>query len=132
MKSLLVGLAALVLVASAPAPAAHAARRDRADRVIYGQVYYTNNSPERYDYPIELWTGDERRRLRRSKTMADGGFRLKGLRPAVYVFRIGGPAGCLLRYRVDTRRRKEFRMSIVMDAACSGGNYLRDAVNGIN
>ena len=128
------GLAALVL-ALALAPAAGAAERaksNKADRVIQGQVYFTNNSPDVYDYPIELRTGDGRRRVLRTKTTADGGFRIRGLKPAVYIFHIDGPAGCLLRYRVDTRRRKEFRMTVVMDAACSGGNYIRDAINGIN
>ena len=81
-----------------------------------------------------LYTGDGRRRLVSTKTTADGGFRLAGLRPARYIFRIGGPRGCVLRYRVDTRRRKEFRMTIVMDAACSGAGdgTLRDAINGLN
>ena len=124
-------LAALTL-ALLLAPAVAAGPRVKADRVISGQVYFTNNSPERSDYAIELWTRDESRLLRRSRATRDGGFVLRRLRPAVYVFRIHGPAGCLLRYKVDTRRRREFDMTIVMDAACSNGNYLRDAVNRAN
>lgn len=124
-------LALLFITVLAPlAFAADRAARVRANRVISGQVYFTNNSPERSDYPIELWTGDQRRRLRRTRANRHGGFELRGLRPAVYIFHIHGPRDCLLRYRVDTRRLKVFDMTILMDAACWGGDGaagIRDA-----
>lgn len=130
----MIKLIPLMLLLTLPQAALGHARAARRDRVINGQVYFSNDSPDVYDYPIVLYTGDGRRRLFVTKTTADGGFRLRGLRPALYIFRIGGPRGCVLRYRVDTRRRKEFRMTIVMDAACSGAGdgKLRDAINGVN
>ena len=123
----------LMLLLTLPQVAVGHARPAGRDRTIYGQVYFSNNSPDVYDFPIVLYTGGGRRRLVSTKTTPDGGFRLRGLRPALYIFRIGGPRGCVLRYRVDTRRQKEFRMTIVMDAACSGAGdgTLRDAINGV-
>ena len=130
----MVKLIPLMLLLTLPQAALGRARAARRDRVIRGRVSFSNNSPDVYAFPIELYTGDGRRRLVSTKTTAEGGFRLAPLRPARYIFRLGGPRGCVLRYRVDTRRRKEFRMTIVMDAACSGAGdgQLRDALNGVN
>lgn len=126
----MIGLAALVLALSLSqaAVAADLAGRDRGDRVISGQLYHTNDSPDVYNFPLELRTGDDRRRVLKTRTDARGGFSLKGLKPARYVVRVDAPRGCVLRYRVDTRRRKEFRMTILVDAGCgaAGNGVIRD------
>lgn len=123
---------ALALLPSPASAAAELARRDRGDRVINGQLYHTNDSPDVYNYPLELRTGDDRRRVLKTRTDARGGFSLKGLKPARYVVRVDGPRGCVLRYRVDTRRRKEFRMTILVDAGCgaAGNGVIRDLKSG--
>lgn len=91
-------------------------------------IYFTNDTPpDKHTFPVELFTADRRRRVMAVRPNKHGGFELKGIRPGRYVLKLTWPrTGCELWYRADLRRESKTDVTVVMDAACSGGNYIRD------
>jgi hypothetical protein len=116
----------LVLLLTAATP--DAAAQKPARRTLSGMIYFTNDTPpDKHTFPVELFTADRRRRVLAVRPNRHGGFELKGIRPGRYVLKLTWPrAGCELWYRADLRRESKTDVTVVMDAACSGGNYIRD------
>ena len=116
----------VLLLATPPASGAHAQRQTR--RTLSGMIYFTNDTPpDKHTFPVELFTADRRRRVLAVKPDRHGGFELKGIRPGRYVLKLTWPrTGCELWYRADLRRESKTEVTIVMDAACSGGSGVRD------
>jgi hypothetical protein len=117
----------LILLLNAT-PASDASAQGRARRALSGMIYFTNDTPsDKHTFPVELFTSDRRRRVAATRPNKHGGFELKGLRPGRYILKLTWPrAGCELWYRADLRRESRPNVTIVMDAACSGGSYVRD------
>jgi hypothetical protein len=105
-----------------------AAAQSRARRTLSGMIYFTNDTPpDKHTFPVELFTSDRRRRVAATRPNKHGGFELRGVRPGRYVLKLTWPrTGCELWYRADLRRESKIDITIVMDAACSGGSYVRD------
>ena len=119
----------LLLAATPPTPAP--AER-RAGRTVSGMILFTNDTPpDKHTFPVELFTADRRRRrVREVRPNRHGGFELKGIRPGQYLLKLSWPrTGCELWYKADLRRESKTDVTIVMDAACSGGSYVRDLPN---
>jgi hypothetical protein len=115
----------LILLLSVPqAVNAQAQRR----RTISGHLYFTNDTPRNRDtFPVELFTRDRRRRVAAGRADANGDFRLTGIRPGKYILKLTWPPDiCELWYRADVTKESKERITIVMDAACSGGSRVRD------
>ena len=119
----------LVLLLTTPLAAAPAEKGAR--RTLSGIILFTNDTPpDKHTFPVELFTADRRRRVVASRPNRHGGFELKGIRPGRYILKLTWPrTGCELWYRVDLRRESKTEITIVMDAACSGGSYVRDLPN---
>ena len=111
-------LSSLVMLAALCA-AAHAEGEGEAKtRTISGTVYYTNNTPDVYDFPVELFDS-KFRRIAATRTPRHGGyFEFKGLRPAKYYFQVLISPRCLLQYEVDARNQQPESMTILGDAGC--------------
>ena len=93
-------------------------------RTISGMVYFTNDSPDVYDFPVELFDS-KFRRIAATRTPRDRGyFEFKGLRPAKYYFQVLINSRCLLQYEVDARRGQPERMTILGDADCGGPHQI--------
>ena len=120
-------LVLFILLLTTPLAAA-APARDRAGRTLSGHIYFTNDTPRNRDtFPVELFTPDRRRRVAANKVDARGDFQIKGIRPGRYILKLTWPPDkCELWYRVDLRKESKTGVSIVMDAACSGGSRVRD------
>jgi hypothetical protein len=117
----------LILLLTAPL-AADASAPSRARRTLSGMIYFTNDTPpDKHTFPVELFTHDRRRRVAATRPNTHGGFELKGIRPGRYVLKLTWPPErCELWYRADLRRESRINVTIVMDAACSGGSRVRD------
>lgn len=101
--------------------AAHAkgeGKQKTATRTISGMVYFTNNSPDVYEFSVELFDS-KFRRIAAKRTEHDSGyFEFKGLRPGKYYFQVLISPRCLLQYEVDARKVQPERMTILGDAGC--------------
>lgn len=87
-------------------------------RTISGTVYFTNNSPDVYQFPVELFDS-KFRRIAAKRTENDSGyFEFKGLRPAKYYLQVLVNSRCLLQYEVDARKAQPEEMTILGDAGC--------------
>lgn len=87
-------------------------------RTIEGVVYYTNDTPEVYDYPVELFDS-KFRRIAATRTPLHGGyFEFKGLRPRLYYLQVLINSRCLLQYEVDARKEQPERLRVFADAGC--------------
>ena len=117
-----------ILLLTAPL-ASDAPAQNRARRTLSGMIYFTNDTPpDKHTFPVELFTADRRRRrVKEVRPNRHGGFELKGIRPGQYLLKLTWPrTGCELWYKADLRRESKTDVTIVMDAACSGGSYVRD------
>jgi len=117
----------LVLLLTTHPPAAPAEKSAR--RTLSGIILFTNDTPpDKHTFPVELFTADRRRRrVTEVRPNRHGGFELKGIRPGRYLLKLTWPrTGCELWYKADLRRESKTDVTIVMDAACSGGSYVRD------
>ncbi len=125
MKKLL--LCALLLLTTTDAATA-APVKNRARRTLSGMIYFTNDTPpDKHTFPVELFTRDRRRRVVSGRPNKHGGFELKGIRPGQYILKLSWPrTGCELWYKADLRRESKTNITIVMDAACSGGSRVRE------
>lgn len=116
----------LLLATTTPAGAAPAEKR--AARKLSGMILFTNDTPgDKHTFPVELYTTDRRRRVASGRPDRHGSFELKGIRPGRYILKLTWPrTGCELWYRADLRRESRTDITIVMDAACSGGSRVRE------
>lgn len=111
--SLLLATTALCLAARA------SGEGGRATRTITGMVYFTNNSPDVYSFPVELFDSSKRRRVAATRTERDSGyFEITGLRPGKYYLQVSIGPRCLLQYEVDARRRRPEHLRLFGDAGC--------------
>ena len=92
-------------------------------RSLRGKIYFSNNTPSNVgDFPVELVTSDQKRRVAK-KTLSDSGeFFLADIKPGKYVLKITNPDHCTLLYRVDLRSASITNVRVVMDAECAHTN----------
>ena len=113
-----------VLLTVALCAAAHAKGEGEGKgrtRKIEGMVYFTNNSPDVYEFPVELFNS-KFRRVAAKRTETDSGyFEFKGLRPRVYYVQVLINSRCLLQYEVDARKSQPESLRVFGDAGC--GNH---------
>jgi hypothetical protein len=108
------------LVLSA-APVAHASGEGKSKtvaRTISGMVYFTNNSPDVYEFPVELFDSKFRRVAAKRTENDSGHFEFKGLRPGLYYVQVLISNRCLLQYEVDARKEQPERLQVFGDAGC--------------
>jgi hypothetical protein len=87
-------------------------------RTVSGMVYFTNNSPDVYEFPVELFDS-KFKRVAAKRTADDGGyFEFKGLRPGLYYVQVLINNRCLLQYEVDARKAEPERLQVFGDAGC--------------
>ena len=118
-------LSSLILLAALCA-AAHAkgeGESKRRTRTISGMVYFTNDTPDVHDFPVELFDSKFRRIAATRTPLHDGYFEFKGLRPAKYYLQVLISSRCLLQYEVDARKSQPERMTILGDADCGSGSH---------
>lgn len=110
----------LFLLLSA-SPVAHASVEGKSKpntRTIEGMVYFTNDSPDVYEFPVELFNS-KFRRIAAKRTENDSGyFEFKGLRPGLYYVQVLINSRCLLQYEVDARKGQPERLRVFGDAGC--------------
>jgi hypothetical protein len=93
-------------------------KRKTVTRSIEGMVYFTNNSPDVYEFPVELFNS-KFKRIAAKRTENDGGyFEFKGLRPGLYYVQVLINNRCLLQYEVDARAGQPERLQVFGDAGC--------------
>jgi hypothetical protein len=110
----------LFLLLSA-APVAHASgegKRKTVTRSIEGMVYFTNNSPDVYEFPVELFNSKFKRIAAKRTENDSGHFEFKGLRPGLYYVQVLINNRCLLQYEVDAREGQPERLQVFGDAGC--------------
>jgi hypothetical protein len=109
-----------VLLAAALCAAARASDGDDKDtRAIEGIVYYTNNSPDDYQFLVELFDSSKSRRVAVKWTEGQTGrFEFKGLKAGVYYLQVVASPRCLLQYEVDVREKQPERLRVFGDADC--------------
>jgi len=87
-------------------------------RTIEGMVYFTNNSPDVYEFSVELFDSKFRRVAAKRTERDSGYFEFKGLRPALYYVQVLINSRCLLQYEVDARKGQPERLRVFGDAGC--------------
>ncbi|HEY6806563.1 MAG TPA: hypothetical protein VI306_23500 [Pyrinomonadaceae bacterium] len=92
-------------------------------RNVRGTIYFSNNTPDNLDdFPVELFTGDQKSRVAETTLTKSGNFFLADIKPGKYVLKITNPGQCTLLYRVDLSSRSITNIRVVMDAACAHTN----------
>ena len=92
----------------------------RQSRSLRGVIYFSNNSPSNLsDFPVELFTTNQKTRVAHNTPTERGAFYLDDLKPGKYLLRITNPDHCTLIYKVDLRTQSITNVRIVMDAACA-------------
>jgi hypothetical protein len=112
-------LSSLLLI-TALCAAAHASgggESKTAARTIEGKVYFTNNSPDVYDFTVELFDS-KRRRVAAERTEPKGHFEFKGLKADKYYLQVSIGPRCLLQYAVDARKKQPESLRVFGDADC--------------
>jgi hypothetical protein len=109
----------LLLAALCPAARAEGEVESKSrTRTISGMVYFTNNSPDVYAFPVELFNS-KFKRVAAKRTPDDSGyFEFKGLRPGLYYVQVLISNRCLLQYEVDARKGQPERLQVFGDAGC--------------
>jgi hypothetical protein len=121
MKTL---LPLFLLLTAAPVSLASGEGKTAA-RTIEGKVYFTNDAPEVYSFPVELFDS-RRRRVAAKRTERDSGhFEFKGLRPGRYYLQVNIGVRCLLQYEVDARREQPESLRLFGDADCGRAKVKR-------
>ena len=87
-------------------------------RTVSGMVYFTNNSPDVYAFPVELFNSKFKRIASRRTESDSGYFEFKGLRPGLYYVQVLINNRCLLQYEVDARKGQPERLQVFGDAGC--------------
>ena len=101
--------------------AAHAAAEGESKtrtRRIEGMVYFTNNSPDVYEFSVELFDSKFRRNAAKRTERDSGYFEFKGLRPGLYYVQVLINSRCLLQYEVDARKGQPESLRVFGDAGC--------------
>src|SRR5262249_14338350 len=108
-----------ILIEAAPAQNA---------RTLAGIVYFTNNTPPDLDqFPVELFTKDQQKRVAATTLDEQGRFELTGINPGEYLVKFRWlPDQCALWYRVDLREASKTSAKVIMDAACGNPHPLSD------
>lgn len=117
MKRLVLSFVLVACVFGGAAPAAGKVRRET--RKIEGIIYFTNNSVDKYDFLVELFSSRKRRvdAMRMKEPQRD--FVFDGLKPGIYYLQVSGsPRICLLQYKVDVRQTQPERLRVFGDADC--------------
>jgi hypothetical protein len=92
-------------------------------RNVRGTIYFSNNTPDNLgDFPVELFTVDQKSRVAETTLTKDRHFFLSDIKPEKYVLKITNPDHCTLLYRIDLRSRSLTNIRVVMDAACAHTN----------
>lgn len=113
-----VALSSLILLTALCAAASAQDKSKSRTRTISGMVYFTNDTPDVHDFPVELFDS-KFRRIAATRTPRDGGyFEFKDLRPARYYLQVLINQRCLLQYKVDARKTQPEQMTILGDAGC--------------
>jgi hypothetical protein len=116
MKTLLL---LLLLLTAAPAARASGGGESKADaRTIEGIVYFTNNSPDDYAFPVELFDSKRRRVAAKWTEGQTGRFEFKGLKAAKYYLQVVASPRCVLQYEVDASKKQPERLRTFGDADC--------------
>jgi hypothetical protein len=113
-------LSSLLLLAAlcAPARAEGEGESKSRTRTIQGMVYFTNNSPDVYEFSVELFNSNFRRVAAKRTERDSGYFEFKGLRPAKYYLQVLINSRCLLQYEVDARKAQPESLRVFGDAGC--------------
>lgn len=113
-------LSSLLLLAALCA-AAHAKGEGESKsrtRTIEGMVYFTNNSPDVYEFSVELFNSKFKRVAAKRTERDSGHFEFEGLRPGKYYVQVLISSRCLLQYEVDARESQPERLQVFGDAGC--------------
>jgi hypothetical protein len=104
------------------------AGRDEDQRTLSGIIYFTNNTPDDVEnFPVELYTRDQKRRIASTKPNEKHRFALTDVKPGKYLLKLTWPNHCVLWYRVDLTKESLSNVRIIMDAACAHANgSIRD------
>jgi hypothetical protein len=100
-----------------------AAANAKAHRTLSGIIYFTNNTPRNVaQFPVELFTRDQKRRIAATTPNSKSRFRLTDLEPGMYLLKLTWPNHCVLWYRVNLAKRSMTDVRIIMDAGCAHSN----------
>jgi hypothetical protein len=92
----------------------------KESRSLRGKIYFSNNTPSNLsDFPVGLFTRDQKTRMANTTLTEQGNFYLDNLKPGKYLLKITNPDHCTLTYKVDLRQQSITNVRIVMDAACA-------------
>ena len=111
-------LSSLILLAALCAPARAEGESKSRTRTVSGMVYFTNNSPDVYEFSVELFDSKFRRVAAKRTERESGYFEFKGLRPGLYYVQVLINNRCLLQYEVDARKGQPERLRAFGDAGC--------------
>lgn len=123
-KKVVVSSLLLLVALCAGARASGEGESKSRTRTISGTVYFTNDSPEVYEFPVELFDSKFRRIAAKRTPRDHGYFEFKGLRPGRYYFQVLISSRCLLQYEVDAREEQPKRMTVLGDADCGGPHRI--------
>jgi len=92
-------------------------------RSLRGEIYYTNNTPSNLgDFPVELFTPNQKTRVAETTLDDSGHFFLEGIKAGRYILTIKDLGSCTLLYRVDLRAHSITSARVIMDAECAHNN----------
>ena len=111
-------LSSLLLLAALCAAARAEGEGKTRTRMIEGMVYFTNDSPDVYEFSVELFNSKFRRVAAKRTERDSGYFEFKGLRPGLYYVQVLINSRCLLQYEVDARNGQPERLRVFGDAGC--------------
>lgn len=112
-----------LLVVLVIVPVAFPVARDEVQRRLSGIIYFTNNTPSDVEeFPVELYTRDQKRRIAATKPNERHRFALTDVKPGKYLLKLTWPNHCVLWYRVDLTKQSLTNARVIMDAACAHAN----------
>lgn len=113
----------LLLLALASLPTTENTRAKSEVRSLRGTIYYTNNTPTNLsEFPIELFSANQKTRVARTTLDKTGHFVLEDIKPGKYVLSIKDLNQCTLLYRVNLRSHSITNARVIMDAECAHTN----------
>ena len=96
---------------------------EAAHRTLSGIIYFTNNTPDDVEqFPVELFTRDQKRRVAATKPNEKHRFALTDVSPGKYLLKLTWPNQCVLWYRVDLMNESLTDVRILMDVDCAHSN----------
>jgi hypothetical protein len=104
-------------------PVLQTAASAKAHRTLSGIIYFTNNTPRNVaQFPVELFTRDQKRRIAATTPNSKSQFTLSELKPGKYLLKLTWPNRCVLWYRVNLAKKSITDIRIIMDASCAHFN----------